>query len=162
MKEPVLPKFEMNSSLPDETFPVVPLLFGYATLFLSSIILFLMPIKFSYLIVSLDAARLLGENTALTSGLFLGSMGFAASLVGILYGRIVERINRTAILTPTFVLFGIGYCSLGLVSTLVIDAFAVVCIGLGDGALMPTILTGIAAITPKQFLGRASGGFRLP
>jgi MFS family permease len=53
----------------------------------------------------------------------------------------------------------IGYCSLGLATSLPLVAFAVICIGLGNGILMPTILTWIAAVTPKQFLGRASGGF---
>jgi len=43
--------------------------------------------------------------------------------------------------------------------SLAVVAFAVIFIGLGNGILMPTILTWIATITPKQFLGRASGGF---
>jgi len=159
MKEPVLPKIERNKGASDEIFPVTPLLSGYVTLFLGSMLFFLMPIKLPYLIANMDAARVLGENTALTSGLFLGIMGCAASLMGLLYGRIAWRFHRYTILTLTFVFFGIGYCSLGLATSLLIVALAVICIGLGNGILMPTILTWIATITPKQFLGRASGGF---
>jgi MFS family permease len=62
-------------------------------------------------------------------------------------------------LSLTFIFFGIGYCSLGLATSLLIVVFSVICIGLGNGILMPTILTWIATITPKQYLGRASGGF---
>ncbi len=159
MREPVLPKIERKGPATGETFPVTPLLLGYATLFLGSMLFFLMPIRFPYLIATMDAARILGENTALTSGLFLGVMGCAASLVGIVYGRLAWRVHRYTILALTFVLFGIGYCSLGLATTLAVVAFAVICIGLGNGLLMPTILNWIAGITPKQFLGRASGGF---
>ncbi|HDS63364.1 MAG TPA: MFS transporter [Methanofollis liminatans] len=159
MKEPVLPKIERNKALSEEQFPVAPLLLGYVTLFLGSMLFFLMPIKFPYLIANMEAARILGENTALTSGLFLGIMGCAASLIGLFYGRLAWRFNRYTILTLTFIFFGIGYCSLGLATSLAVVAFAVICIGLGNGVLMPTVLTWIATITPKQFLGRASGGF---
>jgi len=159
MKEPVLPVLERRSRAPDEKFPITPLLLGYVTLFLGSMLFFLMPIKFPYLIANMEAARVLGENTALTSGLFLGIMGCAASFIGIFYGRLAGRLHRYAILALTFVFFGIGYCSLGLATSLVLVAFAVICIGLGNGIMIPTILTWIATITPKQFLGRASGGF---
>jgi MFS family permease len=159
MKEPVLPKIEWNTVTSDEKLPFVPLLLGYITLFLGSLLFFLMPIKFPYFIADLDAARVLSENTALTSGLFLGIMGCAASLQGLFYGRLAWRFHRYTILALTFVLFGIGYCSLGLATSLASVAFAVICIGFGNGILMPTVLTWIAAITPKQFLGRASGGF---
>jgi len=159
MKEPVLPVLEKKSGAPDEKFPIAPLLLGYITLFLGSMLFFLMPIKFPYLIANMEAARVLGENTALTSGLFLGIMGCAALFIGIFYGRLAGRLHRYAILALTFVFFGIGYCSLGLATSLVLVAFAVICIGIGNGIMMPTILTWIATITPKQFLGRASGGF---
>jgi len=118
-----------------------------------------MPIKFPYLIAHMDAARILGEKTALTSGLFLGIMGCAASVIGIFYGRLAWRFNVYTILATTFLFFGIGYCSLGLASSLSVVLLAVIFIGLANGILMPTILTWIAKITPKQFLGRASGGF---
>lgn len=159
MKEPVLPKIERNTAASDGKFPAAPLLLGYITLFMGSVLFFLMPIKFPYFIATMDAARILGENTAFISGLFLGIMGCAASIIGIFYGRLTWRFHRYTILASTFTLFGIGYCSLGLATSLALVAFAVICIGLGNGILMPTILTWIAAITPKQFLGRASGGF---
>lgn len=159
MKEPVLPKIVRNSVASYEKFPVTPLLYGYFTLFLGSMLFFLMPIKFPYLIEHMDAARVLGENTALTSGLFLGIMGCSASLIGLFYGDLSLRFNRYTILAFTFIFFGIGYCSLGVATSLAMITVAVVCIGIGNGILMPTILTWIATITPKQFLGRASGGF---
>ncbi|WP_268872611.1 MFS transporter [Methanofollis ethanolicus] len=159
MKEPVLPSIGRNTVASDEKFPVAPLLAGYSTLFLGSMLFFLMPIKFPYFIAGMDAARVLGENTALTSGVFLGIMGCAASFMGLFYGRLAWRFHRYTILALTFLLFGIGYCSLGLATSLAAVAFAVICIGFGNGILMPTILTWIAAVTPRQFLGRASGGF---
>ena len=159
MKEPVILKFERNTAASEEKFPVIPLFITYITMFLGSMLFFLMPIKFPYLIANMDAARILGENTALTSGLFLGIMGCSASLLGIFYGRLAWRFSRYTMLTCTFIFFGIGYCSLGLATSLPVVAFAVICVGLGNGILMPTILTWIAIITPKQYLGRASGGF---
>lgn len=159
MREPVFPKIERQGTADGARFPVAPLILGYATLFLGSMLFFLTPIRFSYLIATMDAARILGENTALTSGLFLGIMGLAASFVGIVYGRLAWRVHRHTILALTFVFFGVGYCSLGLATSLAVVAFAVVCIGLGNGVLRPTILNWIAGITPKQFLGRTSGGF---
>lgn len=159
MKEPVLPKIMRDKDESPEQFPTAPLLMAYITLFLGNMLFFLMPVKFPYLIATMDAARILGENTALTSGLFLGIMGCASSLMGLAYGRIVWRFHRNTILTATFVFFGLGYCLLGLASSLVVVGIAVVCVGIAEGILMPTILTWIATITPKQFLGRASGGF---
>ncbi|ACL17884.1 MFS transporter [Methanosphaerula palustris] len=159
MKEPVLPKIEKNTVEANEEFPLSLLLLTYITLFMGSMLFYLMPTKFPYFIANLDAARILGENTALISGLFLGIMGCAASIIGIFYGRLVWRFNQYTILAIIFICFGIGYCSLGLATSLPVVAFSVICIGLGNGILMPTILTWIATITPKQFLGRASGGF---
>ncbi|QXO93810.1 MFS transporter [Methanospirillum purgamenti] len=159
MREPVLPKIMRDKDESPEQFPTAPLLMAYITLFLGNMLFFLMPVKFPYLIATMDAARILGENTALTSGLFLGIMGCASSLMGLAYGRIVWRFHRNTILTATFVFFGLGYCLLGLASSLVVVGIAVVCVGIAEGILMPTILTWIATITPKQFLGRASGGF---
>lgn len=159
MREPVLPKIMRDKDESPEQFPTAPLFMAYITLFLGNMLFFLMPVKFPYLIATMDAARILGENTALTSGLFLGIMGCASSLMGLAYGRIVWRFHRNTILTATFVFFGLGYCLLGLASSLVVVGIAVVCVGIAEGILMPTILTWIATITPKQFLGRASGGF---
>ena len=159
MKEPVLPKIQRESHQSCDKFPFTPLLIAYCTLFIGSMLFFLMPIKFPYLISHMDAAQFLGENTALTSGLFLGIMGCSASLVGLIYGRITWRFNRYTILASTFLFFGIGYCCLGLASSLFLVTLAVIFIGIGNGILMPTILTWIASITPKHFLGRASGGF---
>lgn len=159
MREPVLPKIMRDKDETPEQFPTAPLFMAYITLFLGNMLFFLMPVKFPYLIATMDAARILGENTALTSGLFLGIMGCASSLMGLAYGRIVWRFHRNTILTATFVFFGLGYCLLGLASSLVVVGIAVVCVGIAEGILMPTILTWIATITPKQFLGRASGGF---
>lgn len=159
MREPTIPTMEKQVNATDEIFPAVPLLLGYITLFLGSMLFFLMPIKFPYLIAEMDAARILGENTALTSGLFLGIMGCSASLIGLFYGRLAWRYHRYTILVLTFLFFGAGYCTLGLATSLPAVGIAVIGIGIGNGLLMPTILTWIAHITPKPFLGRASGGF---
>ena len=159
MKEPVRPKFDEIKVASDETFPVFPLLLAYITLFLGNMLFFLMPTKFPYLIANMDAARILGENTALTAGIFLGIMGCASALLGIFYGRIAWRFHRYTILTISLICFGIGLCSLGFATSLVTVGFAVIFIGIGEGILMPMILTWIAAITPRQFLGRAMGGF---
>ncbi len=142
-----------------ETFPATPLLMAYITLFMGNLLFFLMPTKFPYLIAHMDAARIMGENTALTAGIFLGISGCASALLGIFYGRIAWRFHRYTILTISLLGFGTGLCCLGFATSLVTVAFAVIMIGVGEGLLMPTILTWIAAITPQQFLGRAMGGF---
>lgn len=159
MKEPAHRNVESTTAASGETFPAFPLLPGYTTLFLGNMLFFLVPTKFPYLIATMDAARVLGENAALTSGIFLGVMGCSSSLVGLFYGRIAWRFHRYTLLTLSFAFFGLGLCSLGFAASLVTVGLSVVLIGLGEGILMPTILNWIAAITPKQFLGRASGGF---
>ena len=159
MREPARVNVEKTSGAPEETFPASLLLPGYATVFLGNMLFFLVPTKFPYLIANLDAARILGENFALTAGIFLGAMGCAASLVGLVYGRVAWRLHRYTLLTLTFVFFGTGLCGLGFATSLLTVGVSVVLVGLAQGILMPTILSWIAAITPKQFLGRASGGF---
>jgi MFS family permease len=144
---------------PDETFPVFPLLVAYGTLFAGNLLFFLVPTRFPFLLASMDPAWLPGGNTALASGLFLGAMGCASSVVGLIYGRIAGRFHRNVILTTTFLFFGLGLCSLGLATSLPAIGFGVICVGIGEGVLMPAVLNWIAAITPRQFLGRASGGF---
>jgi MFS family permease len=165
MKEPVRKCEESMASpgetkaAPDETFPVTPLMLAYITLFMGNLLFFLMPTKFPYLIATMDAARIMGENTALTAGIFLGIGGCASALLGLFYGRIAWRFHRYTILTVTLLAFGLGLCILGFATSLVMVGVAVILIGIGEGLLMPTILTWIAAITPRQFLGRAMGGF---
>lgn len=159
MREPTRPKFEETDGASDDTFPVSPLLIAYISIFLGNMLFFLMPTKFPFLLGHMDAARVMGENLALASGIFLGISGFSSSLIGLFYGRIAWRFNRYTILTLTFIFFGIGLCSLGIAASLVTVGLGVICIGIGEGILMPTILNWIATITPKQFLGRASGGF---
>ncbi|WP_214020131.1 MFS transporter [Methanoculleus sp.] len=159
MREPARENVEKTAGAPEETFPTLPLLPGYATLFLGNMLFFLVPTKFPYLIANLDAARILGENFALTTGIFLGAMGCASSLVGLVYGRVAWRFHRYTLLTLAFVFFGIGLCGLGFATSLLTVGVSVILVGLAEGILMPTILNWIAAVTPKQFLGRASGGF---
>jgi len=165
MKEPVRrceenrPAAGETKAAPGETFPVAPLLLAYITLFMGNLLFFLMPTKFPYLIAHMDAARILGENTALTAGIFLGIGGCASAVLGIFYGRIAWRFHRYTILTVTLLAFGTGLCILGFATSLVMVGLAVILVGIGEGLLMPTILTWIAAITPQQFLGRAMGGF---
>lgn len=165
MKEPVRKWEEQKAAsgetteAPRETFPVIPHLVAYVTLFMGNLLFFLMPTKFPYLIANMEAARVLGENTALTAGIFLGIGGCASAILGIFYGRIAWRFHRYTILTVTLLAFGIGLCILGFATSLVMVGIAVVLVGIGEGLLMPTILTWIAAITPQQFLGRAMGGF---
>jgi len=165
MKEPVRKCEEITTApgdiraTPGETFPVTPFFLAYITLFMGNLLFFLMPTKFPYLIATMDAARVLGENTALTAGIFLGIGGCASAVMGIFYGRIAWRFHRYTILTVTLLAFGLGLCILGFATSLVIVGIAVILIGIGEGLLMPTILTWIAAITPRQFLGRAMGGF---
>lgn len=159
MREPVRPNVEETTVASDETFPASTLILAYITLFMGNLLFFLLPTKFPYLIANLDAARILGENTALACGIFLGISGCASSLIGLFYGRVAWRFNRNTLLALTFIFFGIGLCGLGFATSLVTVGLSVVCIGIAEGILMPTILIWIAAITPKQFLGRASGGF---
>jgi len=159
MKEP--PRQDARSARDDsgEPFPIPSLMFAYVALFFGNMLFFLLPTKFPYLITTMDAARVFGENTALASGLFLGISGCASTLVGLAYGRVAWRFHRFTILTMTFVFFGIGFCSLGLAGSLATVTAGVICVGIAEGMLMPTILNWIATVTPRQFLGRASGGF---
>jgi len=165
MKEPIRKCEEVITSPGEtkdaqgETFPVTPLMLAYITLFMGNLLFFLMPTKFPYLIANMDAARILGENTALIAGIFLGIGGCSSAILGIFYGRIAWRFHRYTILTVTLLAFGLGLCILGFATSLVMVGVAVILIGIGEGLLMPTILTWIAAITPRQFLGRAMGGF---
>lgn len=159
MKEPAPLSFERAAGIPEETFPAFPLALVYLTVFLGNMLFFLLPTRLPYLIADLEAVRIFGQNTALAGGIFLGISGLASTIVGLFYGRVAWRFHRYALLTASLVFFGIGLCTLGLATSLVTIGFGVVCVGIAEGMLMPTILSWIAAITPQQFLGRASGGF---
>jgi MFS family permease len=167
MKEPARQNNEEQSRQTGEaqrefsgkTFPLIPLLFGYAALFFGNMLFFLLPTRFPFLMANMDTAMILGDNTALLSGLFLGVMGCSSALIGLFYGRIAYKVSWHTLLTIAFAFFGVGLCSLGVARSLVVVAIAVILVGLGEGILMPTIVNHIASITPKQFLGRAMGGF---
>ncbi|MDO9326130.1 MAG: MFS transporter [Methanoregula sp.] len=165
MKEPIRRCEEIRAvpgetkAASPETFPATPLYLAYITLFLGNLLFFLMPTQFPFLIANMDAARIMGENTALTAGIFLGIGGCASAVLGIFYGRIAWRFHRYTILLVTLLAFGLGLCILGFATSLLMVGLAVILVGVGEGLLMPTILTWIAAITPQQFLGRAMGGF---
>jgi len=161
MKEPVRYIVKVEPGTPDETFPLAGIILVYATQFFGALLFFIMPIKFPYLMANLDAARILSENTALASGIFLGFLGCLISLAGLFFWRVAERFHRYTILTVSFIFFGIGLCGLGFSTSLVTVGISIFFIGIGDGLLVPTITNWIATITPKQFVGRAMGGYSI-
>ncbi|MEI8330956.1 MAG: hypothetical protein WCF90_04790 [Methanomicrobiales archaeon] len=79
--------------------------------------------------------------------------------MGILYEKIDGIFHRYTILTVTLPTFGLGLCIKGFATSLVRVEIAVALIGIGEVLLVPTILTWIATITPRQFLCKAMGGF---
>jgi len=159
MKEPARRSVDETAAASEEPFPLSTLLLAYVTLFFGNMLFFLMPAKFPYLLAAMGAAWLPGGSAALAGGIFLGISGCASSVVGLFYGRIFYRLHRYTILALTFIFFGVGYCSLGCAASPAAIGLSVIFIGVGEGLLMPTVLNWIAAVTPRHFLGRASGGF---
>jgi MFS family permease len=153
MKEPARRSVEETAAASDEPFPASTLLLAYV-LFFENMLFFLMPPKFQYLLATMDAAWIPGGSAALASGIFMGISGCAPPFIGLFYGRVVYRFHRYTVLALTFVFFGVGYCSLGCAASPAAIGLSVIFIGVGEGLLMPTVLSWIAAVTPRPFLGQ--------
>ena len=145
--------------------PVNEILAVYITLFLSMIMFFLLPTKLPYLITDIIITAGLSEaggifsNAALLSGLFLGIIGLISALVGVIYWKIAGSMHRNFILVLTYLMFCCGFIALGLSHSLLLAGFAAVIIGVGNGLMMPTMLSWLTSVTPMAVMGRIMGGF---
>ncbi len=153
MKEPVHEKVVINCDAPKVKVPTASIVMIYGTLFLGMMLFFQMPTKFPYLVSEFI------ENPAFVSGLLLGVMGCFSAVVGLFYWRIAGRIHRVMILALTFILLGSGYCLFGLSTSLAMITLAVVVVGVGNGLLMPTVLSWLGVITPPAIMGKVMGGY---
>ena len=153
MKEPVREKVNMTRDAPKNKTPVGSIVLIYITLFLGMMLFFLMPTKFPYLIAEYV------ENSSALSGILLGILGIFSALIGTLYWRIAGRIHRMVNISLSFILLGAGYVLFGLSESMMIIVLSVIIIGIGNGLLMPTVLSWLGVITPREIMGKVMGGY---
>ncbi|MDD2470979.1 MAG: MFS transporter [Methanocorpusculum sp.] len=153
MKEPVREKVNMTRDAPKNKTPVGSIVLIYITLFLGMMLFFLMPTKFPYLIAEYV------ENSSALSGILLGILGIFSALIGTLYWRIAGRIHRMVNISLSFILLGAGYVLFGLSESMMIIVISVIIIGIGNGLLMPTVLSWLGVITPREIMGKVMGGY---
>ncbi|MDR0981608.1 MAG: MFS transporter [Methanocalculaceae archaeon] len=123
----------------------------YLSIFIGMAIAFLMPTKLPYLIAQVGSVSLTG------TGLMLGLMGCCSALAGIFYGRIAARMLRMQMMFLCFLVIGAGYCLLGLAASVAAIALAAIFVGLGQGALIPTVMNWITNEAPVHAMGKATG-----
>jgi sugar phosphate permease len=153
MKEPVREKVNMTRDAPKNKTPIGSIVLIYITLFLGMMLFFLMPTKFPYLIAEYV------ENSSALSGILLGILGIFSALIGTLYWRIAGRIHRMVNISLSFILLGAGYVLFGLSESMMIIVISVIIIGIGNGLLMPTVLSWLGVITPREIMGKVMGGY---
>lgn len=161
MKEPArLERKGGQGSGPCERFPAAVLLLVYAITFFGMMLFFLLPTKLPYLLENLDAIKIItGSNPALASGIFLGVLGCSMSFAGLLSARYSGCFSRDLLLALAFFLFGAGLCGLMFATTSLAVVLCVICVGTGNGILVPVFSGWIASVTPKRFIGMAMGGY---
>jgi MFS family permease len=161
MKEPALPERKADREAgPCERFPAAVLLPVYAMTFFGMMLFFLLPAKLPYLLENMGAIEIItGSNPALASGIFLGLLGCSISFAGLLSARFAECFSRDMLLALAFFLIGAGLCGLMVATTPVTVGLCVICVGTGNGLLMPVFAGWIASVTPKCFIGMAMGGY---
>ncbi|MDV0441216.1 MFS transporter [Methanorbis furvi] len=127
----------------------------YVTIFIGMAIIFLMPTKLPYLISAVSSTSLMG------TGVLLGLMGFCAAVTGIFYGRIAARMPRMQVMFLCFLVLGVGCCLMGFAESVAAIAVAVILVGAGNGALIPTIVNWISNEAPIRAMGKATGIFSM-
>ncbi|MDV0444154.1 MFS transporter [Methanorbis rubei] len=127
----------------------------YVTIFVGMAIIFLMPTKLPYLIAQVGSTSLMG------TGVLLGLMGFCAAVAGIFYGRLAARMPRMQMMFLCFLVLGVGCCLLGFAWSVAAIAAAVILVGAGNGALIPTIVNWITNEAPIRAMGKATGIFSM-
>ncbi len=152
IKEPVR---EAGHGLRDTTskLNIRALLPIYASIFIGMAIAFLLPTKLPYLATQVGNVSLAG------TGILLGLMGCCSALAGVFYGRIAARMPRMQVMFLCFLTIGAGCCLLGLAASAAVIAVAVILVGFGNGALIPTIVNWIANEAPVRAMGKATGIF---
>lgn len=125
---------------------------SYLTVFLMMFMGFLLPTKLPYYLSEMGAS-------ALVSGLMLGWHGICNAGTCFMYRRIASRCGRSAILTFSFLLMGIGFGMLYFTGSYLVVFVSVALVGAGMGMIMPAMINWLATTATSRNSGKIMGGF---
>jgi MFS family permease len=91
-----------------------------------------------------------------SAGLLMAVLMSARAGASLAAGRVLDRTkSRTRLLLPAMALVAIGFAGLGLATSAVTAAMALLVIGVGSGGLTIPMLTLLGDVTPPHLHGRA-------
>ena len=135
-----------------EKAPVRLMLFIFSAMALLQVVFNLVPVQFAFYMRELTGA------TASQSGMAIGGMSLAFSLLSAFSGWIGARFARMTLITAGFLLTGMGYAVLGEASGWGLVAVGMVMSGIGFGLVIPALNVWMANEAPPMLRGRILSG----
>ncbi|MGB3515236.1 MAG: MFS transporter [Elainellaceae cyanobacterium] len=131
-------------------FKLLGLIYGSALIL--QIVFYMIPVQLPFYLEQLSGA------SATQSGMAIALVTLFAAIASMNYGKIKQQFNYVTILAVAFILMGLGYVGVGLVSNYGLILMALVPAGLGLGLLTPNLNVWTTVTVPMALRGRALGG----
>ncbi|WP_049935445.1 MFS transporter [Haloplanus natans] len=97
-----------------------------------------------------------GVDSSLTISLYLSAMGTAGGVSAYYYDRITRRLSYRQLTLAAFGLWTVGFAVATAASSRVVALVPVVCFGLGQGLVFPTVLLWVEDLVPADRQGQFS------
>ena len=150
-KEPVL--FTSDAAPPDAELPLKLLLFIYATIALTQIVFYLVPVQLPF-----HLQNLLQASSSQT-GLAIAATALFYAIASLTFGLFGQRIGRVMLMVVGFTITGTGYILIGLATGWIGVIIGLMLGGYGLGLIIPSLSLWLADEVPVGLRGRALGGF---
>lgn len=138
---------------PKSSLPINKLILIYVLAFFGMLVSYIVPVELPFLLKSLEDI----SNTQI--GLALSIQIFVSSMVSLQYRMIRAHFSFQKIFMFFFILMGIGYLTISLVSNYCHVLLGLIIAGAGFGLLMPNGNAWLASFVPPDIRGRVVGGF---
>ena len=125
--------------------------FCYAMIFMAMLLMFTLPMNFSYYISEMGASYAM-------VGILLGVLGASQGVFSILYSRRAVKPADGDAYMISFVMIGLGLCLL-FFGSIALATVSMILIGSALGLLTPTVISRLSMMSTAKTSGKIMGGY---
>ncbi|WP_432666701.1 MFS transporter [Wukongibacter baidiensis] len=111
--------------------------------FIVSVIFYAVPTNLSLFLAEFS----LGQSG--TSSIFISLLTFSSFIVGMLFFKITKLLKNLKVVISLIIML-IGFVILSFTVNIIFIGFAIVCVGIGSGLLLPTFMLQATMVVPKN------------
>lgn len=127
----------------------------YSIAFFLMVFFYMIPIQIPFYLKALNVE----SNTYI--GLAIAGEALISAITSMFYKRIKDHFSFKTIFILSFIIIGIGYILISLVSTYYLIIIGLVIVGIGIGTIIPNINVCLVSISDISIRGRIIGGMAL-